>query len=162
MKRTLIKIGAVLFVIAGLVAVLWPVDNWRLYDANWKPLAMTEAEGYCAGYLLGDGGFNNTEDKEGMAACIAENEGLENDTPSIGIVVKSFCNGLAVTAGLPHNECMDITEGYDIWPLQYGGYTWEWNDTNARPEVVQSDISQAPRRDGRTDDIRNETGRLGE
>lgn len=162
MKRILIKVLVFVFIVGGLAAVLWPVDNWRMYDANWKPLAMTDAEGYCAGYLLGESGFNNSQDVEAMAACITTNDQKDNTTPNVGIVIRSFCNGISLTAGMPQQDCEDIIEGYEIWPLMNGGYTWEWNDTNARPQVVQSNISQAPRRDGRTDDIRNETGRLGE
>lgn len=162
MKRILIKIGVLVFIIGGLVAVLWPVDTWRMYDANWQPLAMTEAEAWCAGNLLGASNFNNSEDIEGMEACFEAHEDLDNVSPRIGAVIVKFCSGLATTSDIPAPECVDIIEGYEMWPLQYGGYTWQWNDTNPRPEIVQSDISNAPRREGRTDDNRNETGRIGE
>lgn len=158
MKKILIKIGVIAFIIGGLVAVLWPVDTWRMYDANWQPLAMTESEAFCAGFLLGDSGFNNVQDEEGMQVCM-ERFDDKSDTPSVGIVISAFCDGLWVSAGFPKTDCEDVTEGYEIWPLQHGGYTWEWNDTNSRPEVVQSNISQAPRREGRDEDNRNETGR---
>ena len=50
MKKFLTYTLAVMLVVGGAIAVNWPVNTWRLYDGNWQPLAMTEAESYCAGY----------------------------------------------------------------------------------------------------------------
>jgi hypothetical protein len=160
MKRILGISAAILLVVGGLVAVLWPVETWRMYDANWKPLAMTEAEAYCAGFVLGEGNFTNKENPEGMEVCYTSSK-YDNTVPRIGVAVRRFCEGLFATVGYPVGECENAVNGYDLWPLAVGGYTWEWNDSNPRPQIVQSDLGNAPRREGRNDDGRENVGRFG-
>ena len=159
MRRFLIKVGAVLFAIAGLVAILWPVNNWRMYDANWAPLAMTDAESYCSGWVLGDTNFVNKENKQAIQDCLDRVE-YDNTQPHIGASVQLACIGLFETQAWPVNDCVQLIEGYEVWFLQWGGYTWEWNDAHPRPQVYKTNIVEAPSREDRAEDGRNSTGRM--
>lgn len=162
MKKILTKIAAVTFVVGGLVAVMWPVPTWRMYDANWQELAMTQAESYCSGYVLGENGFNNVPDIPGMETCIAESN-LDNLEPDIAQSVRLACTGLSIW--FPEyvvSDCMADVEGFEVWFLVDGGYTWEWNASHPRPVVAHYNISQAPRGERGDNSGRDFTGRVGE
>lgn len=158
MKRLLIKIAAILFIVAGLIAVLWPVPTWRLYDGNWQALAMTHAENFCAGQgIVNDSGaINNNINDPAVDACIAASE--LGDTPSVAHSQRWFCEGIqSKLSGF--TNCLNQVQQYQIWGLAHGGFTREWNDSNSYPQIIDYDITQAPRRAGRQDDTRNDNGR---
>lgn len=155
MRKFLLYFAGFALVVGGFIAVMWPVPNWRLYDANWRPLAMTQAESFCAGLLFGER-MTNEQDHEWMVDCIA-NSSYEH-TPSVANSPAWGCQGLLSTpygAGWPLEDCLAAMEAAEVWWLLDGGYTMEWNSGNKRPEVAASNIKQAPDRDGR-----DETGRL--
>lgn len=160
MKRLLVKIAASLFVLGGAALVFWPINFWRLYDANWSPLALTYAEAYCTGYILGESGFTNKPSPD-VAVCV-ENSDFDNETPSIGRAIHWGCEGLYVSVGFPIPDCKKVFEDYEMWWLLDGGYTWEWDKAHPRPVVAHADIGTAPPRQERDGNERNSGGRLGE
>jgi hypothetical protein len=156
MKKILVRILAAVLVVGGLVAVLWPVDTWRLYDANWQPLAMTEAENYCAGKVLAENSFVNKKDDIIVDTCVETSD--RGNVASVGSSQAWFCQG--IRSVLPSfDDCLPVVQNYQIWGLQHGGYTLEWNDSNTYPQIVQYNITEAPRGDGRDDGNRNDNGR---
>lgn len=155
MKKFLV--GALVFaiVVGGFIIVTLDVPKWRLYDRQWRPLAMTQAENYCAGILTATAAEERPEEQ---AECIAENDHLDNITPNLAMSVQWGCEGLYVAAEYPVQDCKDAVEVHQVWFLQHGGYTVEWAESgaNQRPNVAKVDITKAPRGE-RTD----ETGRFG-
>lgn len=145
MKKVAIWIAVFALVVGGGIAVLWDVPNWRLYDANWRALAMTEAESYCAGLLLGEGkaGYDDPNPEE--AALCWENTSKDNTMPQISKVVEWGCQGLLAAVEWNLADCIAAVESNDIWWLRDGGFTASWNSGNSRPNVVTDDIRQAPR-----------------
>jgi hypothetical protein len=162
MRKFFAFVAGIILIIGGFIIINWNVPTWRLYDGNWKPLAMTQAENWCAGKVLGDNGFNNKQDDPDVDACVAASK-MDNTTPNIALSVEWACRGVnAAFPDFPVEDCKVQVEGGDIWFLQHGGYTWEWNSGNKRPVASHSDIRQPPRgerdSDERTD---NEERALG-
>lgn len=143
--------AVVLLVVGGAVAVMWPVETWRLYDENWQPLALTHAENHCAGEILG-GNFENKTNDPRVDECVATSH-LDNETPNVASSVGWFCEGIAsATTSLGVADCVSQVESLDIWGLQHGGYTWEWNDANPRPVAAYEDIRSPSPDQSRTGD----------
>ena len=157
MKRLFTKILVVLATIALGVVVFWNVNFWRMYDAHWQPLAMTQAEAYCVGLALGEHNVQNIQDDKTVDACVATSK-LDNTTPDLASVPLLACKALAETLAWPQEECLNAVEAADIWFLQHGGYTWEWNDSNKRPNASHSNIRDG--RAGRSGAERNDEGRF--
>lgn len=150
MRKFLIYVAVLTLVVGGFIIVTLDVPNWRLYDSRWRPLAMTEAENYCAGWLFGST-LVNREDPSAMADCIERNH-MDNETPNVARSVEWGCQG--VLAGLAEQAqewdmaaCLDAVEGAQVWFLMNGGYTVSWaqSGSNKRPVVAQTDITRAPR-----------------
>ena len=159
MKRILIWIALVTFAIGAAVVVFWPVSNWRLYDENWNPLALTEAESWCAGEILARNKFANKRDDPQVDACVV-NSSKNNTVPDVVKAQGWQCSAMvSVVPEWGYDNCLATLQSYKIWLLQHGGYTMDWNTSNPYPDIVQYNISQAPRgeRDG---EQRNEGGRL--
>lgn len=159
MKRLLIRVLAGAFVIGGFVAVLWPVPTWRLYDANWQPLAMTQAEAWCAGWTMGNAQANK-QDPAAMKDCMETHDELDNEIHGIATIIRQGCLGFGASSGFDPNACEAIIESNGIWWLRDGGFTLAWNETNPRPQVIQVSIQNAPRGE-RDNSEREYTGRLG-
>lgn len=153
------KVGAFILIVGGLVAVLWPVQTWRMYDANWRPLAMTHAESYCAGTTLAEGDFINRPYPNEMKDCLKDSK-LDNTIPNIGKAVNWACRGIQAVNGWMILLCEATVEAYGLWFLTEGGYTFEWDDVNHRPEAYRFNIKTAPPRDQRDIDERDSGGRL--
>lgn len=155
MKKFFLGLLIVLITVGGFILVTWDVPNWRLYDRQWRPLAMTHAENFCAGVLT----FTSADERpEEQAECIAQHDDLDNVTPDVASSLRWGCEGLFSVSEWPVEECMEAVEGYQVWFLQHGGYTNDWAEagSNKRPNVAAVDITKAPRGE-RTD----ETGRFG-
>lgn len=152
MKKALVWLSIWAFVIGGAAAVLWDVPKWRLYDANWEPLAMTQAESWCSGKLLGEREVNFEKRAPAlMKQCIADSE-LDNTTPNIANSVRWSCEGINAAVEWDMKVCVDTVEAYEVWFLANGGITNTWDSGNSRPEVITDDITKAPPRGERTDD----------
>jgi len=145
MKKFMIWMAGIALIIGGFIIITADVPMWRLYDKNWQPLAMTEAENYCVGQILGKNGLNNTKNDPEVDACVAASR-MDNVTPNIAKAVTWACQGIASRyPGLTIEDCEGQVEGGDLWFLQHGGYTWEWNSGNKRPVASHSNIGQPPR-----------------
>ena len=159
MKRILGWIAVVILVVGGGIATFWPVPTWRLYDANWQPLALTQAEAYCVGQVLAKNGYANKQDDSEVDACVTDSK-LDNTLPDVGKAMKWGCDGIrSVDSSWSQTECLAAFDSYDMWLLLHGGYTWAWNDQNPRPNVAYSNIREAPRGE-RNDNNRNTDGRF--
>lgn len=159
MKRVLGWVVVFVLVVGGATATFWPVPTWRLYDANWQPLVMTEAESYCVGRVLAENGFNNTQNDPKVKACIEESV-LDNATPNISKAIMWACQGIkSVDPSWSLTDCGNSVYGFNIWFLLHGGYTRSWNDQNPRPDAAYSNIREAPRGE-RNDNNRQTEGRF--
>lgn len=159
MKKILIKLAIVLLVVGGTVLVSWPTIQWRLYDAEWQPLAMTKAESFCAGMILAERGFINLPNDIEVDKCVA-NSKHDNTTPNLGMAVRWGCTGVqAVDSSYPIEACLEAIEYYQLWFLQHGGYTWNWNDGHKRPVIAFTNIREAPRGE-RNNNIRDDEERF--
>lgn len=129
------------------VAVFWPVETWRLYDKNWQPLAMTQAENWCTGVQIGTGNFENKLNDPSVADCVADSK-LDNEKPSITNSQIWFCQGInSIIADFTVDACVKTVRDYKIWGLLHGGFTFEWADSgNTYPEIAYDNIKQAPPR----------------
>lgn len=151
MKKFLTWTAIVVLVIGGGILTFWPVDTWRLYDANQQPLVMTEAESYCAGVVGFANGFEERDPN--VAACIkfqvASGE-KDNTVPDVGKAPMWMCDGVRAAgfAGGPW-LCLDILEYNQLWMIVTGGLTTSWNDAHPRPTAIDSgniqDAERAPR-----------------
>lgn len=161
MKRILTWTATILLAVGGLILAFWPVQTWRLYDANWNPLAMTHAESWCMGRIAAENNYINSKDDPRVDQCVLESN-FDNTIPSIGKAIRWGCVGsVSADSGWSVSDCIRTVEAWDVWFLQHGGWTWEWNDAHPRPVVAYSDIRNAPRGE-RDDSIRDSGGRFGE
>ena len=145
MKRILGWVAVFILVVGGAIVTFWPVPTWRLYDANWQPLAMTQAESYCVGKVLAENSYNNTKDNPTVDRCVAESK-MDNTVPHVEKAMQWGCEGIrSVDSSWSQTDCLEAFENWDMWLLQHGGYTWAWNDQNPRPNVAYSNIREAPR-----------------
>ena len=158
MRRILAWIVVVVLVVGGGVVAYWPVAKWRMYDANWKPLAMTEAESYCAGKILAENMYTNMYDDPQVRRCIQQSK--KGTVPDVGKSLRWVCEGIrSVDPSWSTSDCLDTLNHYDFWLLLNGGYTGNWNDQNPRPDTAYSNIREAPRGE-RNDNNRNTDGRF--
>ncbi|KKM02900.1 hypothetical protein LCGC14_1779810 [marine sediment metagenome] len=83
MKKFMIWLSVIMFVVGLGVVTFWDVPTWRLYTQDWKPLAMTHAENYCTGKI----GINTRfmPNDPAVDHC-EETSGKDNITPSIAIL----------------------------------------------------------------------------
>lgn len=159
MRRVLGWVAVFILVVGGATVTFWPVPTWRLYDANWQPLAMTQAEAYCVGQILAGNGYNNIKDDREVDGCVAGSK-LDNAIPDVGRVAYWGCDGIrSIDSSWSQTDCLATFIDLDIWFLQHGGYTWAWNDQNPRPNVAYSNIREAPRGE-RNDNNRQTEGRF--
>jgi len=143
MKKFALWLGIVALVVGGGIATFWPIDFWRLFDANQRPLAMTEAENWCAGYH----GMLSKRFAEGdpaVARCM-ETTAYDNETPSIANSILWACKGIVATGwnGLVI-QCQDIFEANQMWMLAGGGFTAEWSDAYPRPVPLDEGVIEEP------------------
>lgn len=138
-KRFFVWVAVVALVVGGGIAVFWPIDHWRLYDANLQPLALTEQEAYCTGFVGINAGFK--EHDPDVKQC-HDGEGEDMGTePSIANTPGWTCRGI-LDGGWPGSEddCIGILEGYDLWPLLEGGLAMDWNEAHPRPQEPKAAI----------------------
>jgi hypothetical protein len=153
MKKILVWVALVLLVVGGAVAVVWPVEHWRLYDANQKPLALTERENYCAGLVGLETGFKEESDK--ALDCLETNT-KDNTTPSIAKSTGWACDGILNGGwGGTHEFCLEIFEINEYWLLATGGLTFEWNDAHPRPKAIDEGVivDDEPTRENRSSGV---------
>ncbi len=159
MKRVLGWVAVFILVVGGGIVTFWPVDTWRLYDANWQPLALTQAESYCAGKVLAENNYSNKANDKDVDVCVKESK-FDNTVPNVGKALKWACEGIrSVDYSWTAADCIGTFDNYQFWLMQHGGYTWNWNDQNPRPNVAYSNIREAPRGE-RDSNIRNTDGRF--
>ena len=143
MKKLATWVALVALVVGGGLAVFWPTDFWRLFDANQRPLALTEAENWCSGYI-GMGQQRFIEDDPAVARCM-DTQGLENETPSIANSVYWACQGIRQAGWLgSSHECQDLFAANQLWMLAGGGFTTEWNDAYPRPVALDEGVLEEP------------------
>lgn len=150
MKKLALWLGIVALVVGGGIAAFWPSNHFRLYDANLRPLAMTEAEAYCVGEIGATSQWK--ENDPDVIACVAASE--RETVPNITMTPAWFCSGVMITipgAFASVQECVDVVDGYELWPLLDGGITFEWNAAHPRPSNVQTIIERQPARAGERD-----------
>jgi len=143
MKKFAAWFAVIVLVVGGGVATFWPIDFWRLFDANQRPLALTEAENWCAGNV----GMANTRFKENDPAvlrCI-EQSGRDNEHPSIANSVHWACLGI-VQAGWDGIvlQCEDIFASNQMWMLLGGAFTNQWSDAYPRPVPLDEGVLEEP------------------
>ncbi len=136
MKRLATWLAVVVIVIGGGIATFWPVDFFRLFDANQKPLVMTELESYCVAFVGMMSNFK-TNDPE-IARCMdALETRKDNIDHNVARAPTWMCDGVVAagfTAG--HNMCLNILESNSLWMITTGGLTTEWNDAHPRPTAI--------------------------
>ncbi len=138
MKKIATWIATFALVVGGGIAVFWPIDFWRLFDANLRPLALTHAENYCAGTVGIAEGFKF--DSIMVERCL-NNTSLDNETPSIAKSVRWACQGI-VQGGWAGSvgECINIFEANQMWTVATGGLTMSWNDAHPRPRAIDEGV----------------------
>ena len=140
MKKFIIWVGVVVFVIGLGVVTFWDVPQWRLYTQDWKPLAMTHAENYCTGKI----GIGNRfiPNDPAVERCMKES-GKDNVTPSIANSESWACEGV-LDGGwdAPMQTCLDILRQAELWMLAGGGLASasSWSDTHPRPEAIHEGV----------------------
>ena len=141
MKKFIIRLGVVVFVVGMGLLVFWPISGpaaWRQYDMNWQPLALTEAENWCAGNIGINNGFKKNS-KE-IADCI-ERSTLDNEQPSVSRSLAWACTGI-VDGGYRGSiiKCKNLIDKSELWLIVSGGFTSAWDDTRPRPVVTNQDL----------------------
>lgn len=136
MKKIATWLGIIVLVVGGGILTLRPNTAWRMYDAQLRPLAMTEAEAYCVGANLQPPIIASPQ--EGVAECLASSK--KETEPSIANTIGWTCEGVAETWDMPVDVCVDAMEGYGLWPLLQGGFTMDWSEAWPRPEVIEETI----------------------
>jgi hypothetical protein len=148
MKRFLTFIAVVVLVVGGGIAAFRPNTHFRLYDANMRPLALTHAETYCTGYWGILNGFRDHDPD--VIACQVDGK-MDNLTPDVTLAVVRFCEGIR-NAGWQGtvDDCINIVERDELWPLLDGGITMQWNSGHPRPTTDEGSIVVPNRGAGRT------------
>ncbi len=151
MKKILTWIVVWSFIIGGGIIAFWQVETWRLYDADWNALAMTNAENYCAG---SNGMLNGFKKDDKLTKDCTANSARDNTTPSITYSPKWACEGIR-SAGWDGSQydCEFIFNQNGIWLLQGGGITMKWNDQRPRPEPIDEGVIENEKRGNRSDGI---------
>ncbi len=136
MKKLATWLAVLVIVIGGGLATFWPVDFFRVFDANQQPLVMTELESYCVAFVGMTSRFK-TDDPE-IARCMnALAERKDNLDPNIALAPNWMCDGV-VASGFEggHSLCLRILESNSLWMITTGGLTTEWNDAHPRPTAI--------------------------
>lgn len=142
MKRLFIWAAVFLFVIGLGVVTFWDVPQWRLYDKDWNPLAMTEAENYCTATVgLGESFKPNSAN---VQRCMDLTQ-KDNVTHSIAMSTTWACEGIR-DAGWDGtlNQCKNIIDDNGLWMIAGGGLATadSWSDSHPRP--VATVIGELP------------------
>lgn len=145
MKKFLGWLVVFVLVVGGAVLSFWNVNHWRLYDADWNPLALTNAENYCAGAEGMRNGFDR-DDRKTKECTI--NSDRDNETPSIAQSVNWGCEGIVSSGRFQGGvwDCMLIFEDNGLWLLEGGGFTFKWNNERPRPKPLDEGIITVPSR----------------
>ncbi len=154
MKKFLGWIAVFVLIVGGAVLAFWPVNHWRLYDADWQPLALTNAENYCAGAQGMKNGFDR-DDK--LTKECTENSSRDNVTPSIANSPQWACEGV-VSSGQFNGSihaCVQILHNNSFWLIAGGGLTFAWNDERPRPQPIDEGVldSDTKPRGNRSDGV---------
>ena len=155
MKKLLGWTLVLALVVGGALAAFWPISGpaaWRLYDENWRPLALTEAENWCAGSVGINDGF--TEHNSTVLQCV-EDTNLDNEFPSITNSIGWACQGIRDGGwGGSTVQCRKIFQNGELWLLVGGGMTSDWNDERSRPVELDKNLLEDERtRENRTSGI---------
>jgi len=152
MKRFAGWAAVFIIVVGGGILAFWPVNHWRLYDADWNPLALTNAENYCAGAEGMVNGFKRDDRK--TKEC-TENSVRNNTIPSITNSSRWACEGVISTGRFPGTvyDCMHVFDANQLWLLEGGGITVKWNDERPRPVPLDEGVLDKEPRGNRSDDI---------
>ncbi len=156
-KRINATLAILALVIGGFLLAFSPNTHTRLYDANLRPLALTQAEAWCVG-KVGIGSSFKENDPQ-VDECQAESA-LATEV-DIARVPTWFCEGV-VAGGWPYtaDDCVGIIDGRSLWPLLHGGLTDQWNSGFPRPKAVGGGIVAPQRGADRGDSGRQEGGRF--
>ena len=136
MKRLATWFAVVFIVVAGGIATFYPVDFFRLFDANQKPLVMTELESYCVAFVGMTSNFKDNNPVVGR--CMVALDGRKDNTEhNIALATNWMCDGV-IAAGFQggHGLCLRILESNSLWMITTGGLTQEWNDAHPRPTAI--------------------------
>ena len=159
MKRILGWVAVFILVVGGAIVTFWPVATWRLYDANWQPLALTQAESYCVGQVLVKNAYANKQGDSEVDDCVKAS--TLDTVPDVARALHWGCEGIrSLDPAWTQADCLDALDRYEFWFLLHGGWTWGWNDQNPRPNVAYINIREAPR-GSRNDSNRTTDGRFG-
>lgn len=155
MKKLLGWTLVLVLVVGGALAAFWPISGpaaWRLYDENWKPLALTEAENWCAGSVGINDGF--TERNPAVSRCVKDTD-LDNEFPSITNSMKWACQGILIGGwNGTTSQCLNIFKNGELWLLVGGGMTSDWNDERSRPVELDNNLLEDEQtRENRTSGI---------
>ena len=154
MKRFVTWLAMFAIVVGGGIATFWPVDFFRLYDANQQPLVMTELEAYCVAFVGIQRNWKEHEPE--IPKCMVRLEGLKDDIEhDIGPVPGYMCDGV-IAGGFKGgvNLCIDILETNNLWMITTGGMTFQWNDAHPRPKAeALSDFDTGTVRENRSEGI---------
>ncbi len=161
MKKFLGWAAVFIIVVGGGILAFWPVDFWRLYDADWNALALTNAENYCAG---AEGMANGFKRDDTRTKDCTKNSARDNETPSITSSSKWACEGVTSTGLFPGGvyDCMRVVEDNNLWLLEGGGITYRWNDQRPRPAPLDEGVLDKKPRGNRSDDIAPSFSNTGE
>jgi hypothetical protein len=143
MKRVATWFAIIALVVGGGVVTFWPIDFWRMFDANQRPLALTEAENWCSGWVgITEQAFEENDPK--VLRCM-ESTSKDNETPSAAQSIGWACDGIIAAGweGTP-TQCLDLLEEIQIWMLAGGGFTNEWSDAYPRPVALDEGIIEDP------------------
>ena len=136
MKKLATWIAVFVIVMGGGLATFWPVDFFRLFDANQKPLVMTELESYCVAFVGMTSNFKTDNPEVGrcMGALVERKDNIDHN---IALATTWMCDGV-VAAGFEggHRLCLNILESNSLWMITTGGLTTEWNDAHPRPTAI--------------------------
>ena len=151
MKRLFIWAGVLLFVIGMGVATFWNVPTWRLYTADWQPLAMTNAENYCTAVVGLNARF--APDNPDVQRC-KDTTVRDNIVPDLNMSVTWACEGVKAAGWQgTMTKCHDIFLQAQLWMLVDGGLAdaSSWSDSHPRPVTIEEVLSD-PRSNRAGDD----------
>jgi hypothetical protein len=133
--KTVYVIAAVATILVAGVLVWSPAGHIRPYDADLRPLAETELEGWCSGYVFmtfKDGAAHPAESSQ----CRTNPTNTDRFSSDVNtdVVVDSFCDGI-VTVGFGAGKatCVRIMEDRNLWPTLHGELTAAWSATYPYP-----------------------------
>ena len=147
MKKLLLILGIVTFVVTAAFAYFISPPDPPLLDANLRPLATSSLEGYCSAVNL----------MTSVSVDLCMNDEVNNWMEAgydLQVVLGSFCTGLVDSGWTGTQErCLEIMEDISYWPLLAGGVTNSWSSRYPYPldrftENVKPDMSRTGEREG--------------